>query len=57
MTRKHFKELAETISQLSNLEDKGKMAGIVILVGRQLNPRFDADRFLEGCGLDASQIR
>jgi len=50
MTRKHFKLIAEVIKE--NVEDK--LTKIVLihklcLIFKQINPRFDANRFNEAC--------
>ena len=52
MTKKHFKAFAETIKQADGSRAlKLYAAGIVIHVSKQVNQRFDEERFLVACGL------
>lgn len=59
MTRKHFKEIAETINQLAEsghlandyYETHFVVASAFANVCARYNPRFNRDKFMEACGV------
>ncbi len=55
MTRQHFQFLADLILTSSAPEAaRRELAERCIRVGRASNPRFNAERFWDACGLDPS---
>lgn len=51
MTRKDFRLAAETISKITNKEQKLLAASLWIETFTKSNPRFKKDLFLKACGL------
>lgn len=52
MTRKHFKEIAKTISLIDNKDERKRQAEAMATICQQSNPRFDRGRFLAACGVE-----
>lgn len=51
MTKKHFVELAKAISAIMDQHARLQAASAVAGVASKLNPRFDAQRFFQACGV------
>lgn len=51
MTKKHFKQVADAISRIgkNGSLDKQEMIDILACVFRDINPRFDYQRFNDAC--------
>jgi len=52
MTRKHFQVLADNIRTILDPHVRLNAAVAVASACKQMNPRFDADRFYTACGVD-----
>jgi hypothetical protein len=52
MTRKHFKAIAETISEIDNTYERENVALRFARMLPQFNGLFDRQRFLEACGVE-----
>jgi hypothetical protein len=52
MTRKHFKAIAETISEIDNTYERENVALRFAKMLPQFNGLFDRQRFLEACGVE-----
>ena len=53
MTKKRFGAFARTIAIMKNRRDAAMMAKVCLAIFSADNPRFDSDRFLTACGLQA----
>ncbi len=53
MSRKHFKAIAEIISNISDKHIRASTALDFVIFFKQENKRFQADKFLIACGLEA----
>lgn len=51
MTRKHFQVLADYIRAIMDPHVRLNAATAVASACKELNPRFDADRFYAACGV------
>lgn len=51
MSRKHFKALAEAISQISDLRERERIAGLIGDVCCSCNGRFDWYRWRSACNV------
>ena len=51
MSRKHFIEFARAISQISDDEERKRVAELVANVCNQLNPNFNRTKFMEACNV------
>tara|TARA_Y100000310_G_scaffold341582_2_gene441201 strand:+ start:1138 stop:1305 length:168 start_codon:yes stop_codon:yes gene_type:complete len=51
MTRKHFKAIAEVVSQIKDLEQRRATALDFVIVLRRENNNFKNQTFLEACGV------
>jgi hypothetical protein len=51
MTKKHFEELAKAINAIMDQNARLQAASAVAGVAGKLNPRFDAQRFFQACGV------
>lgn len=51
MTRKHFEILAKQIAMIDDLTARNEAYLAVARAGWRLNPRFNAAKFKEACGL------
>lgn len=52
MSRKHFKALADAISQIPDMANRKLVANIVGSVCKQCNSRFDFHKFFLACGIE-----
>ncbi len=50
-TRQHYRMIAESISKIDNKFTRADEAYRNVELFRNDNPRFDADRFLDACGV------
>ncbi len=55
MTKKHFKKLAEAISNLGNNPSKQQVAIAIANVCKEFNPAFSKLVFLEACNLPSEE--
>lgn len=52
MTRKYFKEIADSVRREVVVDDERKaLADALCAYFKSVNPRFDRDRFFAACGL------
>lgn len=51
MTRKHFKEMAAYIASMSDRMAALAAAEGFAMVAKKTNPRFNAQKFYDACGL------
>ena len=49
MTRKHFREVANILSSMTEGKEKKRMIDSYVVMFSRFNPRFDEDRFREAC--------
>lgn len=52
MTRKHFREAANIIKDIINIDERKRAAIRFATLFRQFNPRFDNNRFFSACEVD-----
>jgi len=53
-TRKHFKEIAEVISLVPNINNRQKLAAEFTRIFSTSNPHFNENLFLEACNLQCN---
>lgn len=51
MSRKHFEALAESISQIADMDQRAAAAVAVAVACSKMNPRFNISKFYEECGV------
>lgn len=51
MTKKHFTALAAEIATIHDISQRLAAAYAVANVAKRLNPRFQAEKFMQACGL------
>jgi len=50
MTRKHFKMIADEIAKIEDKQHRAKFAGAFATIFKQINPKFDFNKFYVACG-------
>ena len=51
ITRKHMNMMAEKVRSIEDAETRNFVMGVFMTVCKESNPKFDASRFLDACGV------
>lgn len=60
MTKRHFEILADIIKESASVPLENQRAFIATVfarIAKEMNPRFDSDRFAQDCGMKAKPVQ